>query len=537
MDGNIAITKKKCLECSRHFNSSFLQELRATTTAPMSAIKSLAVFALLLQHAASLSFKSITSPEEIIPSPVHGLLDATIDNSKSLNSLHAFREMATGLSAHADFVKGSRASPTEVHDVVFVVKEKNMEELKRILFDVSDPDSPNYGNHLTPQQIEDLVSNPEAHKEVVAYLTAAGATVMHGESKGECITARAEIGVWESMLNTEFHVYSLISPTGTPDWPTSQTDFFRTEKYSVPNTLDDHVAYVMNTVQTPTLKFQRDYLEKHNHYKPVPQSKFSETAVKVAGYTSVDELLKAYNIKDNSGHPKSTQAAWEAFGQKFCPEDLTLFQKFYELPQTPAAETYGPAVYTIDQCKAAGLAICTESNVDMMYLMAMSQTPTIHYYSTFNTFAQWAQFVANSGTQPPLIISISYGNDENLYSEGEYSLFESSTLKIGAMGCTILIAAGDDGVHTGQVRNNAALCGYKPQYPTGCPYVISVGATQVRYTSSILLSFEFILELHGKFFFSSIFTITSVIVICYVSLYITSIILRSRSTLLTTCYF
>lgn len=481
----------------------------------MSAFKYLAVFAVLLQHAASSSFTSITSPEEIIPSPVHGLLDATIDNSKSLNSLHAFREMATGLSAHADFVKGSRASPTEFHDVVFVVKEKNMEELKRILFDVSDPDSPNYGNHLTPQQIEDLVSNPEAHQEVVAYLTAAGATVMHGQSKGECITARAEIGVWESMLNTEFHVYSMISPTGTLDWPTTQTDFFRTEKYSVPNTLDDHVAFVMNTVQTPTLKFQRDFLEKHNNYKPVEQSKFSETAVKVAGYTSIDELLKAYNIKDNSGHPKSTQGAFQAFGQKFCPEDLTLFQKFYELPQTPAAETYGPAVYTIAQCKAAGLTICTESNVDMMYLMAMSQTPTIHYYSEFNTFAQWAQYVANSGTQPPLIITVSYGNDENLYSEGEYGLFESATLKMGAMGCTILIAAGDDGVHTGQVRNNAALCGYKPQYPTGCPYVISVGATQVRYASVLLIYslFCILLEVAERPSFYFLFgTITSLVI-------------------------
>lgn len=296
----------------------------------MSAYKCLAVFALLLQHAASSSFKSITSPEEIISSPVLGLLDATIDNRKSLNSLHAFRKMATGLSAHADFVKGSRASPTEVHDVVFVVKEKNMEELKRILFDVSDPDSPKYGNHLTPQQIEDLVSNPEAHKEVVAYLTAAGATVMQGESKRECITARAEIGVWKSMLNTEFHVYSKLSPTGTPDWPTTQTDFLRTEKYSVPHTLDDHVAFVMNTVQTPTLKFQRDFVKKHNNHKPVTQSKFSETAVKVGGYTSVDELLKAYNIADNSGHPQSTQGAFEAFGQKFCPEDLILVQKFYQ---------------------------------------------------------------------------------------------------------------------------------------------------------------------------------------------------------------
>ena len=173
------------------------------------------------------------------------------------------------------------------------------------------------------------------------------------------------------------------------------------------------------------------------------------------------------------------RSALEAFGQKFCPEDLVLFQNLYEIPVIPANKTYLPSVYTIAQCAAAGIDVCIETNIDMQYLIALANTPTIHYYTTYDTFAEWSQFVANSGVQPPLIISVSYGDDEKLVTAAEYKLFEISTMKIGAMGSTILISAGDDGVSTGQARNNAALCGYSPQYPTSCPYVISVGATQV----------------------------------------------------------
>ena len=136
-------------------------------------------------------------------------------------------------------------------------------------------------------------------------------------------------------------------------------------------------------------------------------------------------------------------------------------------------------VVTSAECLALGTDICVESNIDIMYMLAVSNTPTIQYYTTYETFAEWAQSVANSGVQPPLIISISYGDDERKVTASEYQLFETSTLKIGAMGSTIFIAAGDDGVHTGQTRVNPALCGYTPQYPTSCPYVISVGATQV----------------------------------------------------------
>jgi tripeptidyl-peptidase I len=443
------------------------------TRMTVSPVILLAFLGVLLKNASSFPFKSATIRDQSDPRSAHNVLDTGIDGSKG--SLHSFRETAIGLSTHPKFLKGSRVSSNELHEVVFVVKEKNLDELKRILYDISDPHSSNYGNHMSFEEIEDLVSNPVAYQEVVNYLTAAGATVMHGATRGECITARAEVGVWERMLNTEFHSYSKVGVATV----SGRSDFIRTEQYSVPAGLDDHVAFVMNTVQVPVTRFQRDFLDSHHPIEQSRKSRFSEAGVSYDGFTSIDQMLARYNIADQTGHPRATQAALELFGQKFCPEDLVLFQQLYSLPIIPANKTYLPMVYTAAQCAAAGIDICVETNIDMQYLIALANTPTIHYYSTLNTFAEWAQFTANAGVQPPLIISVSYGDDERIATVGEYQLFEISTMKIGAMGSTILISAGDDGVHVGPTRNDPSLCGYAPQYPTSCPYVISVGATQV----------------------------------------------------------
>ena len=460
------------------FKHSLHKRLVVMTRTPELAAILLLSLALLLHNVTSFPFKfgihHDLRDRRLADSP----LDAGVDGGKG--SLHTFRETAVGLSSHPDFLKGNRVHSTEFHDVVFVIKEKNIDELTRILYDISNPASVNYGNHMTYQQIDDLVSNPVAHEEVVAYLVASGATVMHEQSQGECITARAEIGLWERMLNTEFHSYSKVTPESASQSTSFPTEFIRSEKYSVPAGLDDHVAYIFNTVQVPVTKYQRDFLDNHHPIKPATKSGFSESSNTFGGFTSPAQILKAYNIDDNSGHPRATQAALEAFNQKFSPEDLLSFQDLYDLPRTAANKTYLPMTYTAAQCAAANYDVCIESNIDMMYLLAVADTPTIHYYTTLSTFAQWAQFVANSGVQPPLIISISYGDDERIVTFSEYNMFEVSTLKIGVMGSTILISAGDDGVHTGKTRSNAALCGYRPQYPTSCPYVISVGATNVR---------------------------------------------------------
>ena len=82
-----------------------------------------------------------------------------------------------------------------VSDMTFAVQQKNIDELTNILYDISDPDSPNYGQHWSNDEVSEFTSNPEGLDVVVSYLNSNGPSVVSETRTGEYITARAPIRV------------------------------------------------------------------------------------------------------------------------------------------------------------------------------------------------------------------------------------------------------------------------------------------------------------------------------------------------------
>ena len=167
---------------------------------------------------------------------------------------HSYREAATGLIRNDRIIKEDRVPLMQTHDVIFVIKQRNMDELTRILHDISDPESVNYGKHMSAVEIADLTRNPGSYSRVVKYLNASGASIVSETLYGEYITARASISVWEQMFNTVFYTYAL-HPLESDS--SKIKSFARAEKYSVPMVLDLHVTSVLNTVQMPQAQSQR----------------------------------------------------------------------------------------------------------------------------------------------------------------------------------------------------------------------------------------------------------------------------------------
>jgi tripeptidyl-peptidase I len=416
-----------------------------------------------------------------------GAIDFSVDDTGS--SLHVYREHSPGLTLRKDVVKGSRTPSTTAHDVIFLVKQRNMDELTRILHDISDPKSENYGNHMTSSEIIDLTSNPESHDETVAYLTAAGATIVLVEHAGGSITARAPISLWESMLNTEFFTYSMSiehAVVHDVEDPTATSfSFVRTEKYSVPIGLDAHVAHVMNTVQLPELRTSKAPPIRYPVDEKAKSSRFSTDSLIIGGYLTPQSIINLYNIDNTTGHPRAIQAAYETVGQAYSPEDTVMFQDVMRIQKRSVIASYGNKSVSAEWCKASGYTICAESNIDLQYMMGLANTPTIHWY-TDKPMAWYLFALVYAPKQPPLVISMSYGSEEQYMSVSEYNTFEESAKKLSVMGVTILVAAGDDGAAPHTARNNEANCKYMPMFPTSCPYVISVGATQVYNISATM---------------------------------------------------
>ena len=110
----------------------------------------------------------------------------------------------------------------------------------------------------------------------------------------------------------------------------------------------------------------------------------------------------------------------------------------------------------------------------------MSPTTFWHDSNVGDRFAEWLRDVAYT-INPPLVHSIAWGVDEQYVSIDEFDSFEIAAMRLGLMGVTLVVASGDEGVHTDiGPGDSLEYCGYVPSYPATSNYVLSVGGTMVR---------------------------------------------------------
>jgi hypothetical protein len=180
------------------------------------------------------------------------------------------------LAMRHDLTRVSRADPTVQHEVIFAVHLNNIDALRTMVDDISDIHSPNYGNHLTRQQLSEMVSNWHATDILTGYLTnfstiinvepdpenTNNIVIVNTSRDGRFLTAQAPLSVWERMFNTEFHVFSRTNSL------TEEVDMtvHRSLSYEIPEELSGHVRHVLHTVQMPPLS--NEYGPKREEKSP-----------------------------------------------------------------------------------------------------------------------------------------------------------------------------------------------------------------------------------------------------------------------------
>lgn len=387
-------------------------------------------------------------------------------NVERLSTLtHAYKESIPRFSNRDDVYRGNRIHNSVEHQVVFVIRQSNMEELTRILHDVSDPLSPNYGQHLSKSEVVELTSNAKSRNILESYLAESGALVTSETLGGEYVTASAEISVWEKMFDTEFFTFHQTQHDGKIN------RVVRAEKYSIPRDLEPHIESVFNTIQMPPQIFG-----DNTSPKIVPHD-IVGSAYNFPGHTTPARIRAAYNVGTTKGSVKSTQGVFAAASQYYTPSDVSFFTSYFDGISYPLYASIGN--HTSDTICAADTSSCDEATLDLQYIMSMSaMSPTTFWY-TDQSFSRWLYLVANMAS-PPLVLSISYGTEESFLSVSEMSAFNTEAIKLSAMGVTIVAASGDDGAISRRVRiNGASMCGYATLFPASSPYVTSVGGTSV----------------------------------------------------------
>lgn len=369
----------------------------------------------------------------------------------------------------------------EQHEVTFAVRQKNVDSLEDILYDVSDPASPNYGKHWKREDLAQYTANLDSSKILRDHLIEGGAKITFESKHGEYISAQASVSFWESFFSTKFFEFSQdysISDKHSSEKSgrlKSPHKILRAKTISMPRILMDHVSTVFDAVHLPMPSRIRAKVHRSDDGSLNVLKRAIRTEAQ--GYVSPQLLNSQYGIGSNTGLKNASQGIYGALNQYLSPSDLTSFQQYFSLPQKGVTYSYGNHV--ADGNCGTDSEDCMEANLDVQYIMAVAQNvPTTYYYwDDSNDFMVGWMKTIYSMDNLPQIFSISYGADETGVSSSYASQFNVEAAKLGILGVTLVVSSGDDGAQSSSASGYPSRCGYVPSFPATSPYVTAVGAT------------------------------------------------------------
>eukprot|EP01038_Epipyxis_sp_PR26KG_P007727 gene7727-10501_t len=408
--------------------------------------------------------------------------------------------MEKSLTNHeVNFQKLERSLSNIQHKVIIAIKQRNLNYIERKLIEISNPSHLNYGRYWTREEIAHLTINSESLQYVQDFLIEFGNSKNYSFSINvsqykEYLSIVAPISIWEELFNTTFYEYKYLDQFNSMNNDindiTRKQTFHRAHVYSLPKHISNHIITVLNTVQFPHTSSgigpkQNHVLKSHNIQL---NGKCSLDSVSLlSGYVTPALINNVYAIYNNTGNQLTSQCVFATSDQTFSPSDLEIFQSYFGLPIEAVSSVIGTESND-SACAYKSGTNCLEANLDVQYLMAISQgVPTVFYYSD-NYWTDFLVEVANM-TDPPKVISISYGSVETHVSNSEKYLFSIEAQKLSLQGVTILASSGDQGVLGNGIQSSSA-CSYLTLFPASSPYVTAIGATSGPESSSTEVACE-----------------------------------------------
>jgi subtilase family serine protease len=339
---------------------------------------------------------------------------------------------------------GRDAASSEGSTVTLAVREQNMDTIREIALDVSNPDSSTYGKHLTQAQIDEITAPTAADVAAVrSWLVAEHFEGNVQEAQGgRLFVLTAPATAMGALLNTQFHQVTNAA--------TGQTAL-RASSFALPTATAAAVAAVFGV-----------------HGLPLPPKRNPASATPAVVNPPVVNppvLASTYNIKgvtvDRSGKSGNRQAVAEFQGQTMNSTDLATFFK-NEVPEAQAGDDVVSKFVGnagSDNTGTAGV----EASLDIQYIMGVAPgVKTEFWYYSSDDFCgdlkRWTDAILIA-EDAPLVHSVSYGVQGNLTQIGckdaNVATIDANFAKLAARGITIIFASGDSG--SGYARERCAF--------------------------------------------------------------------------------
>jgi hypothetical protein len=223
-----------------------------------------------------------------------------------------------------------------MHELVFAIKQRNIDTLKERIAKTSDLHSPLYGQHLSFEEVGELCANREGTAAVKAWLEASGVTSIVPTKHGEYIRASAPISTWNSLLKTRFLTFVRREHGGALAGKATGIAT-RALRYYLPDAMAEHVPYVLKATDLPTER-------RHGARGPATPLSVGGLQQAVAAADSAGaqvptfpnsvtpQLLETFYNITNHVVVNGSMGVFESLGESLNTRDLARFQNTFALP-------------------------------------------------------------------------------------------------------------------------------------------------------------------------------------------------------------
>ncbi|KAI0311625.1 family S53 protease [Amylostereum chailletii] len=371
------------------------------------------------------------------------------------------------------FVKVGPAPAEKKLTLRLGLAQSNTAGLEERLMAVSTPGNAAYGKFLSKDEVNAYVA-PEKNTldEVNAYLAAQGITASPYTPAGDVLTIQVTVEQANTLFNSQYDTFKHEADGSTT---------VRTLEYSIPQSLKGHLEFVHPTVMFPQ-KLQRNPTVTVPLPKNIAGNLTSDATVPASCATTVTPacLQAMYGIPTTAATQSLNTIAVSGFIDQYANSaDLATFLTKLR-PDIPKNTTF--TLETLDggsnpqDSSDAG----TEANLDTQYTVGIATGVPVAFVSVgddqhddiFGFLDIVNHFLKEDN--PPNVFTTSYGANEAAISKSVASNLCNAYMQLGARGTSIFFSSGDGGVSGTQTGSCTT---FVPTFPSGCPYLTSVGAT------------------------------------------------------------
>ncbi|KZW01464.1 family S53 protease [Exidia glandulosa HHB12029] len=377
------------------------------------------------------------------------------------------------------------AAPDASLDLRIHLKKGDRSGLETKLLEVSTPGHPNYGKHLSKSELEAYVRPTEATTSAIkSWLDAHNLTANAVSPAGDILQIQMPVSRADSLLNAQ---YSLFTHAG------NGLSALRTLSYSLPVDLDDHVLlmepttdFVIEPKFSDPLKFAShtaanltsfiDNFLGGGHLGKIFGLKEKRMEDFCNQWMTPQCLSELYGIPFTNGTGKASLAVTGFIKQYANEADLQTFL------QTLRPDMSQETKFTLQKMEGGQneqdpTQAGTEANLDVQFSVGVAgHAVPVTFISVGDEGDNkngFLDIVNNLLAQDevPQVLATSYGMDESAVGLDLAQQMCDAYMQLGARGVSVIFSSGDSGVGAGDCTT------FTPTFPSGCPYVTSVGAT------------------------------------------------------------